>query len=199
MLDLIFRKTYGWHKKADVITLGTFSKLTGLSRSHIQRSLSVLLKMNLIIKGVPKDGYSVPKDGYRLPNVYGIQKDFEKWGCTQRRGLYPKMGTKVYPKMGYNKKKRKENYSELETPYKLAKYLSTKVLENFPKIKKPDLQKWSHHIDLMIRIDKRDPNDIGCVIEWCQKDNFWKSNILSTESLRKGFDKIQAKMGGLHG
>jgi len=82
-------------------------------------------------------------------------------------------------------------------PFKLSSYLSKLVRENFPKTKPPDPQKATRHIDLMIRIDKRNPDDIGRVIEWCQKDSFWKSNILSTEKLRKQFDTLHAKMGSL--
>lgn len=60
--------------------------------------------------------------------------------------------------------------------------------------KKPDLQAWSKHIDLMVRIDKRDPKEIKQVIEWCQADSFWQDNILSTAKLRKQYDTLALKM-----
>jgi len=46
----------------------------------------------------------------------------------------------------------------------------------------------------MIRIDKRDVSEIGQVIEWCQQDQFWQSNILSTSKLRKQYDQLVIKM-----
>ena len=46
----------------------------------------------------------------------------------------------------------------------------------------------------MIRIDKRDPKEIGRVIEWSQTNSFWQNNILSTAKLRKHFDKLALQM-----
>lgn len=55
-------------------------------------------------------------------------------------------------------------------------------------------QKWADHIDKLIRIDERGPAQIEAVIRWCQKDDFWKDNILSTEKLREKIDKLELKM-----
>lgn len=46
--------------------------------------------------------------------------------------------------------------------------------------KQPDLQKWASHVDKMIRIDKRTPEDLEKVIQWCQTDTFWQNNIFET-------------------
>jgi len=75
-----------------------------------------------------------------------------------------------------------------------AKYLYGKILQNDPGFKKPDFQKWAVHIEKLIRIDKRDPETIGTVIDWCQSDQFWKGNILSTSKLRDKFPQLYAKM-----
>jgi len=107
-----------------------------------------------------------------------------------------KLNSLVPTASGRQKVKIENSYPEDSNPYKLSKYLWRFVFENFPKTKKPDLQKWARHVDLMIRVDNRTPDDIGKVIEWAQQDNFWKSNILSTEKLRKQFDNLQAKMVG---
>ena len=68
------------------------------------------------------------------------------------------------------------------------------ILERNSKFKKPDLQNWAIHLDRMIRIDKRDPAEIFQVIQWCQADDFWQNNILSTEKLRKQYDQLAMKM-----
>ncbi|KXK29370.1 MAG: hypothetical protein UZ01_02264, partial [Candidatus Brocadia sinica] len=57
----------------------------------------------------------------------------------------------------------------------------------------PDLQKWATHIDKMIRLDKRPPEEIEKVVAWCQQDSFWQNNILSTEKLRKQYDQLYLK------
>jgi hypothetical protein len=47
---------------------------------------------------------------------------------------------------------------------------------------------------MLIELDKRDPKEIGQVIDWVTKDSFWQSVILSPENLRKKWDTITAKM-----
>ena len=75
----------------------------------------------------------------------------------------------------------------------LAEHLFTCILRNNPTAKKPNLQKWAETIDRMIRIDKRDPDDIGYMIDWCQADEFWRSNILSAAKLREQWDQLYLK------
>ena len=77
---------------------------------------------------------------------------------------------------------------------RLADLLLEKIVSRSPNFKKPNIQAWAKDIDLMIRIDKRDVSEIGQVIEWCQQDQFWQSNILSTSKLRKQYDQLFAKM-----
>ncbi|HBR33660.1 MAG TPA: hypothetical protein DD734_03435 [Firmicutes bacterium] len=88
--------------------------------------------------------------------------------------------------------------------YKLAAVLRTKILENLPNARVPPdteegLHKWAREIDLMVRRDGRDPNEIHKVITWCQNDPFWLSNILSTRKLREKWDTLvlQMQRGGM--
>jgi hypothetical protein len=39
---------------------------------------------------------------------------------------------------------------------------------NNPKVKEPNFTSWAKHIDLMIRIDKRTPEEIEKMIIWSQ-------------------------------
>jgi len=47
---------------------------------------------------------------------------------------------------------------------------------------------------LMLRIDKREVEEIKQVIRWCQQDEFWRTNILSTSKLREQYDALVVKM-----
>lgn len=80
--------------------------------------------------------------------------------------------------------------------YRLADYLKKWLLKNNPnaKAKNCDMQKWSKQIDYMIRIDKRNPDEIKEVIKFCQTDSFWLKNILSTAKLRDQYDQLFIKM-----
>lgn len=69
VLDVIFRKTYGYNKKEDMISLSQFSAATGISKSHIIRATKKLTEMNIIIS----------KKGNRQIVKYRINKNFELW------------------------------------------------------------------------------------------------------------------------
>jgi len=85
-------------------------------------------------------------------------------------------------------------YSPNSLELKLSQLLLEIILKRKPDFKKPDLQKWGSHINRMIYIDKRNPDEIEKVMLWCQQDDFWQNNILSTEKLRKQYDQLVLKM-----
>lgn len=49
ILWAIFRKTYGWGKKSDKISLSQLEELTGIARHHIPRELQKLISKKVII------------------------------------------------------------------------------------------------------------------------------------------------------
>ena len=85
-------------------------------------------------------------------------------------------------------------YPEKSTEVKLSKYLYSKIKEKDKKFRVPNHQLWAKYIDFMIRIDNREPEEIEKVIDWCQEDSFWSSNILSTSKLRDKFTQLLLKM-----
>lgn len=88
----------------------------------------------------------------------------------------------------------KREYTKDDTEYYLANYLFYWMLQNNEKAKKPNPQKWSDVMRLMIERDNRDPNEIKQVIYWCQNNDFWYKNILSPEKLRKQYDTLYIQM-----
>jgi hypothetical protein len=86
-----------------------------------------------------------------------------------------------------------KNFEEDSDEIFLASLLRELILQNNPKAKKPNLQKWAAEVDKMIRIDCRTFKEIEFIIHWSQKDNFWKANILSTAKLREKFDQLFIK------
>ena len=87
----------------------------------------------------------------------------------------------------------KQAFPSNSVEFKLANYLLNHILQRKPDLKKPKIQTWAKHIDLMIRVDKRNPDNIKRVIQWCQQEEFWQTVILSTSKLRKQFDKLEMK------
>jgi len=84
-----------------------------------------------------------------------------------------------------------KQFADDSVPMILADKLKQKILNNNPKAKTPtNLQPWAVEIDRMIRIDNRTPEEISLVINFCQSDAFWMSNILSAKKLREKFDTL---------
>jgi predicted phage replisome organizer len=80
---------------------------------------------------------------------------------------------------------------------KLAGYLRKKILEHKPDAKIPtSLDQWANTIRLMVEQDGRMIALIYLVIDFCQTDPFWQRNILSADSLRKQFDRLEMQMRG---
>ena len=77
---------------------------------------------------------------------------------------------------------------------RLSKLLFSLIKERDSKAKEPNLKDWAIHIDRLIRIDQRTPQEIETIMRWSQKDDFWQNNILSTEKLRKQFIQLNLKM-----
>ena len=99
-------------------------------------------------------------------------------------------------KINDNGIKNKKIFEADSDPYLLAKFLENNITENNPKFPKSESQRqrWAKDFDLMIRRDKIDADDIAEVIEWCQRDNFWRSNILSGKKLREKYQQLKMRM-----
>jgi hypothetical protein len=83
----------------------------------------------------------------------------------------------------------------------LTDLLVQKIKENNPKAQTPNFDQWRDSIRLMMENDKYEFEQIKKMIEWCQSDDFWKSNILSAKKLREkaGTLILQMDRGGENG
>jgi hypothetical protein len=78
----------------------------------------------------------------------------------------------------------------------LASELLVEIRGNKPDYHITDerLAKWAQSADLMLRRDGRSPPQVSALIRWVQRDEFWKSNVLSMDKLREKFDQLEMKM-----
>lgn len=92
--------------------------------------------------------------------------------------------------------KSKKKFADDSTEMRLAMYLFAKIKENNSEHKlltNSQKQKWADSIRLMMERDNRTAQQIKNMIDWCQQDDFWKQNILSTAKLRKQYDTMKPK------
>lgn len=222
VLLFILRKTYGWGKQEDMISISQFEDATGLSRRTVIYALQDLEAKKMITIERKKEG--------RMKNEINrisFQKDYDLWSVEAKAPQYQKVidyGKAIYKKSkeksASSAKKRelvvqetekkgglfaptketitkettKEIYSPNSDEFKLSELLLNLILKRNPMNKVPDLQRWALQVNRMIRLDSRKADDIEAVIEWCQANEFWQNNVLSTEKLRQKFDQLYLKM-----
>ena len=70
----------------------------------------------------------------------------------------------------------------------------TSTLAKLPESAKRDrAQKWADAFRLLHERDGHSWEEINAMVDWCQADSFWKSNILSGDKLREKWDQLAAK------
>ena len=78
VLDAIIRKTYGWRKTSDDISLSQFMLITGLSKPTICKAIKKLISMNIIVKRGCADSLFT-KQGKAVTSTYSVQKNHKYW------------------------------------------------------------------------------------------------------------------------
>lgn len=82
VLMAIARKTYGWNKQRDRISLRQLTDLTGLHKTGVIKATEKLIELSLVIKIKFKDEF----DGSDAPNQYEINTDCEDEGVENNEG-----------------------------------------------------------------------------------------------------------------
>ncbi len=111
-LWVIFRKTYGWKKLEDKISLSQFSEMTGLIKQDAHRALKKLSSKKVI---------DIIKNGYRQINSYKFIKDFDKWIPLPKKGLSSPLLVKGVTKNGKALSPKMVNTKETTTKDTITK------------------------------------------------------------------------------
>ena len=198
----IIRKTYGFQKKQDEISLSQFMKAIPVSKPTVCNALNNL-QLVKILKLVKK-GSSLHSS-----NLWAFNKNYDEWQLVKKSKLVKKtkrtskenltqlVKKPLHTKETIQKKYTKERVISKDiTPidYELSKLLIQEIRNNLPTFKEPNLDSWANHVSRMRRLDKRTPEQIEYLIKWCQQDSFWQGNILSTQKLREKFDTLTAQV-----
>jgi hypothetical protein len=217
-LDMLFNARFSNEPKTDIykgvlytINRGEFiySRPTYAARLGITEG-----KLRTLIKLLISDGMieEVKSLGNNKPTIYKIinydsynsqpseridNTDVEQHNNQVRTKSQPsgnQVTTKSQPlKNNVNtekKEKNKKTFLPDSDEYRLSELLLNLIRVRNPNYKEPNLQTWSGEINKMIRIDSRTAEEIEFMIKWCQKDSFWKTNILSTYKLREKFPQL---------
>ena len=87
------------------------------------------------------------------------------------------------------KQKHKFEKSDME----LALFMRGKIKSFLPESKEPNLESWANEFRLVREQDQRTHEDIKSLFSWANNNDFWRSNILTPEKLRKQWDTLTAQ------
>ena len=77
---------------------------------------------------------------------------------------------------------------------RIAVNVPASTLAGLPESAKRDkARKWADAFRLLHERDGHSWEEINAMVDWCQEDQFWKSNILSGDKLREKWDQLAAK------
>ncbi len=180
VLLFIIRKTYGWKKKNDSISLSQFISGTGINQPNICRALKKLRGMNLI-SIIQKDNSGIPK--------YMFNKHYDTWKPLSKKITLSKkiIGIIQKDKKVLSKKIHTKDISTIDTTTKETK---DKDIEQPKKPVAPDGNKKpapdpriKEFIDYFFQEHKQ-RFGVGCVINGGKEGNLIKK-ILSVHDLPK--------------
>ena len=218
VLDVIIRKTYGWNKCEDAISLSQFAEMTGIVKTHIPRAIKGLIAKNMIT--VTKKGYGVTNIGYSNTQVFKFNKNYEEWMPLPKKVTLPKKVIGI-TKNGYEPLPKKvttinniintitkdnsfyNNYVATPEAIRLAELLYSEIIKQNSKsrlvgqnatARDKTITAWARDIDKLIGIDQQEPSTVEEVIFFATHDDFWGANILSGKKLREKWDTLTMKM-----
>lgn len=89
VFNFIIRKTWGWNRKSDRISLSQFVEGTGVPKHRVIEMRAILVSMNMI-EVVTEKGNAITEFGNDEITTYSIQKNYEKWVPLPKKVTLPK-------------------------------------------------------------------------------------------------------------
>lgn len=82
-----------------------------------------------------------------------------------------------------------------DSPYmKLSKRLFKHLKQRNPEQSEPNWQTWADDFRKTVELDKKSLENVTKILDWCQKDEFWRKNVMSPAKFRKQYDKLAIQM-----
>lgn len=198
----IIRKTLGWHKTIDRISLSQIQKGTGSARNRVSNALQFLIEKGLVRKETY--GENGNEKVFYEPVFSEIKPD--DTGIDPIPPQYPNDTGNQYPsdtppsihpiptKETLRKEKGKKGLNKVApSPEALElKDLFLSFLQKMnPKIK--EAKEWLNDFDKLLRIDGHTKEETIELLKWISEHKFWKTVILSPSKLREKYCELMIK------
>lgn len=175
-----------------------FAEFFKISGKRIEALLKNLRDKNLI-KTISKDKRNRKMIALSDVTREGLEPSYLRDENPQKQGIESNRNSPGHITSIYNKEYNVTNPKSPTAPLsqhasRLAVLFFDLIQKSDQHAKKPNMDKWAKELDKINRIDKRPWDEIENLITFAQSDDFWKSNILSPQKLRKQASQLFMKM-----
>lgn len=206
----VVRKTKGWNKECDAISLTQFVKFTGAGKTAVVDALKNLVDLGLLVK----------KTGVRNTSVYAINSFgnqtsseselVQKANSTSSESELVTSSESEHTKnnnintttknnntssseKNLQTEQRAKKYSFSPDDMRAAEWIFELLKKLNPEFKVKSMDSWANCVRLMRERDGRTHRDICELFQWANQDPFWSLNILSPSSLREKWIQLSIK------
>lgn len=172
---------------------------TGLSHPSVLKYLDLLVSEGWIAK---QSGSRVESNRYwiSIPDRVGKELTYvtsgEKVGkeVTSNNNRITITSSSNKNATSDTKKTSSQKVKKDNQKYKPLAHQMWKSIEPITKQSKPpNIETWANDLRKLCEIDGRSMEEVERVFGWANRDNFWKTNILSAKKLREQFPQLHAK------
>lgn len=204
ILWVIFRKTFGWHKEKDEISLSQLKKYAGGEKTNILNAVKRLQEKGLIHKEVTGK-FGTEKTIYHLTLSEDSNNSDQCYHSTPPSAtIAPPPSATIAPTKESTLPKGKDNkinnldaHSAIAS--ELCEYFLSSIIKKEPNTKTPSekiLKSWTCEMEKLLRIDKRDIQEAKALIDYIRSSSS-HAYVLSPKSFRQKYDSQREfmKMG----
>ena len=205
----VLRKTKGWNKEEDAISVSQFMKVTGLSNRKVIDACERLVELGLLEQKIGSNKIKVfsvkdyktssSEESSLVKKVHSGSEESSlsvvKKVHTQNNNINNTTKNNNTSSSGKNfqpRTKAKKNVFS-DDDLKAAEWIFHLIRKLNPSFKEPKFESWANDIRLMRERDNRTHKDICELFKWANQDRFWSVNILSPATLRAKWDQLSMK------
>lgn len=205
----ILRKTKGWNKEEDAISVSQFMKVTGLSNRKVIDACERLVELGLLEQKIGSNKIKVfsvkdyktssSEESSLVKKVHSGSEESSlsvvKKVHTQNNNINntTKNNNTSSSEKIFQTEQRAKKYSFSPDDMRAAEWIFELLKKLNPEFKVKSMDSWANCVRLMRERDGRTHRDICELFQWANQDQFWSLNILSPSSLREKWVQLSIK------
>ena len=207
---LVVRKTKGWNKEEDAISVSQFMKVTGLSNRKVIDACERLVELGLLEQKIGSNKTKVfsvkdyktssSEESSLVKKVHSgseesslsVVKKVHTQNNTTKNNTTKNNNTSSSEK-NFQTEQRAKKYSFSPDDMRAAEWFFELLKKLNPEFKVKSMDSWANCVRLMRERDGRTHRDICELFQWANQDPFWSLNILSPSSLREKWIQLSIK------